>query len=150
MDLADPGTCYKKKIQLGNEYLIFSTVSKWRVLVGAKRMAPTSCPANRRFSKKALARIENFLLFYVPMNPLKAWNAKLEAASFFSVWNPIQAVWCFVLLWWQFWQKSRKLTFPNGPCYSRLQNRRTIPNIRIFSWILLGEIAFRHDFLTIY
>ena len=26
-----------------------------------------------------------FLLFYVPMNLSKAWNAKLEAGSFFAV-----------------------------------------------------------------
>ena len=38
----------------------------------------------RGFSKKALAKIE-FVLFLVDMNPLKAWNAKLEAASFFAV-----------------------------------------------------------------
>ena len=37
------------------------------------------------FLKKALMRIETFLLFQVPMNPSKAWNAKLEAASFFAV-----------------------------------------------------------------
>ena len=39
----------------------------------------------RGFSKKAITRIEFFLLFQVPKNPLKAWNAKLEAASFFTV-----------------------------------------------------------------
>ena len=39
----------------------------------------------RGFSKKALARIEIFLLFYVPMNHSKAWIAKLEVASFFAV-----------------------------------------------------------------
>ena len=35
----------KLKIQCGTEYLVFSTVSKWRVVVGAKWMAPMSCPA---------------------------------------------------------------------------------------------------------
>ena len=34
------------------------------------------------FSKKGLAKIEFFLLFYVPMNLAKAWNAELRAASF--------------------------------------------------------------------
>ena len=37
------------------------------------------------FSKKAIARIEFFLLFVVSMNLSKAWNSKLEAASFFVV-----------------------------------------------------------------
>ena len=37
------------------------------------------------FQKKALERIEIFLLFQIPMNLSKAWNAKLEAASFFAV-----------------------------------------------------------------
>ena len=27
------------------------------------------------------------------MNPSKAWNAKLEAASFFDIYKPIQPVW---------------------------------------------------------
>ena len=39
----------------------------------------------RRFSKKAIARIENFLLFYVPMILLEGLDTKLEAASFFAV-----------------------------------------------------------------
>ena len=34
----------------------------------------------REFSIKALVRIEIFVLFEVPMNLSKAWNAKLEAA----------------------------------------------------------------------
>ena len=34
-----------KKIQCGNKYLVFSTVLKWRVVVGAKWMVPTACPA---------------------------------------------------------------------------------------------------------
>ena len=38
----------------------------------------------RGFSKRALTGIEIFFLFYVPMNPSKAWNAKLEAASFLA------------------------------------------------------------------
>ena len=35
-----------KNIQCGNEYLVFSNVSKWRVVVGAKWMVlvPTACP----------------------------------------------------------------------------------------------------------
>ena len=36
----------------------------------------------RGFSKKALTEIETFFLFKVQMNPLKAWNTKLEAAIF--------------------------------------------------------------------
>ena len=45
----------------------------------------------RGFSKKALTGINFFFLFYVPMNPSKAWNIKLEAASFFTL-KPIQPV----------------------------------------------------------
>ena len=41
--------------------------------------------AKRRFSKKAIARIEIFLLFQVSMNIPKAWNDKVEVASFFAV-----------------------------------------------------------------
>ena len=38
------------------------------------------------FLKKAIARIDFLLLlFQVPMNLSKAWNAKLEAGSFFAV-----------------------------------------------------------------
>ena len=37
------------------------------------------------FLKKAIAKIEKILLFQVPINLSKAWNAKLEAASFFAV-----------------------------------------------------------------
>ena len=44
------------------------------------------------FSKKGLTRIEFFLLFWVPMSLAKAWNAELEAVSFFAVENPIQEV----------------------------------------------------------
>ena len=36
------------------------------------------------FLKKA-SRELNFFLFYVPMNPLKAWNAKLEAGIFLAI-----------------------------------------------------------------
>ena len=39
----------------------------------------------RGFSKKAIVKIEIFLLFLVPMNLSKAWNTKLEAGSFFAV-----------------------------------------------------------------
>ena len=39
----------------------------------------------RGFSKKGLTRTQKFLLFYVPMNLSKAWNAKLGAASFFCL-----------------------------------------------------------------
>ena len=35
--------------------------------------------------QKAIARIEIFLLVYVPMNLSKAWNTELEVASFFAV-----------------------------------------------------------------
>ena len=35
------------------------------------------------FQKKGLMRIDSFYLFYVPMNPSKAWNAKLEGYYFF-------------------------------------------------------------------
>ena len=34
--------------------------------------------------QKALSGIEKFLLFWVGMNPLKAWMAKLEVANFFT------------------------------------------------------------------
>ena len=34
-----------KRIQCGNKYLVLCTVSKWRLVVGAKWMAPTACPA---------------------------------------------------------------------------------------------------------
>ena len=34
-----------KKIQCGNKYLVLCTVSKWMVVVGAKWMVPTACPA---------------------------------------------------------------------------------------------------------
>ena len=37
------------------------------------------------FLKKLLQELKFFLLFLVPMNLSKAWNAKLEAASFFAV-----------------------------------------------------------------
>ena len=37
------------------------------------------------FLKKAIARTEIVLLFQVPMNLSKAWNTKLEVASFFAV-----------------------------------------------------------------
>ena len=36
------------------------------------------------FLNKPLQEL-HFFLFYVPMNLLKAWNAKLEVASFFVV-----------------------------------------------------------------
>ena len=39
----------------------------------------------RGFSKKALTGIEIFSLFYRSMNPSKAWNTELEAASFFVI-----------------------------------------------------------------
>ena len=32
------------KIQCENKYLVLCTVSKWRVVVGAKWMVPTACP----------------------------------------------------------------------------------------------------------
>ena len=34
---------------------------------------------------KKTSRELNFLLFQVPMNSSKAWNAKLESASFFAI-----------------------------------------------------------------
>ena len=34
--------------------------------------------------QKALSGIEKFLLFWVGMNPLKAWMAKLEVANFLT------------------------------------------------------------------
>ena len=37
------------------------------------------------FQKKDLQELNFFLLFEVPMNLLKAWNAKFEVASFFAV-----------------------------------------------------------------
>ena len=37
------------------------------------------------FLKKPSRELKFFLLFQVPMNLSKAWNAKLEAASFFAV-----------------------------------------------------------------
>ena len=38
----------------------------------------------RGFSKKVLTENKNFLLLQVRINPVKAWNTKLEAASFFT------------------------------------------------------------------
>ena len=35
----------------------------------------------RGFSKKAIARIEKLFLFQIPMNLLKAWNAKFYAGK---------------------------------------------------------------------
>ena len=37
------------------------------------------------FLKKPLQELNFFWLFYVPMNPWKAWNTKLEPARFFAV-----------------------------------------------------------------
>ena len=37
------------------------------------------------FLKKPSRELNFFLLFQVPMNLSKAWNTKLEAASFFAV-----------------------------------------------------------------
>ena len=51
-------------------------------------------PPNPRFMQenvqkgdflKKPSRELNFFLFYVPMNPLKAWNAKLEAGIFLAI-----------------------------------------------------------------
>ena len=50
------------------------------------------------FIKKPLRELKLLLLFQVPMNLLKAWNTKLQAASFFAVKNPIQEVcWRFLI-----------------------------------------------------
>ena len=40
---------------------------------------------NRDFLKKTLVRIEKLFLFLVPKNPLNAWKAKLEVASFIAI-----------------------------------------------------------------
>ena len=42
------------------------------------------------FLKKDSRELNFFFLFQGPMNLSKAWNAKLEVASFFAVLNPIQ------------------------------------------------------------
>ena len=41
------------------------------------------------FLKKSLRELKFiFLLFQVPINPLKAWNAKLEACIFLAIQKP--------------------------------------------------------------
>ena len=81
--------CMKFKKIFGQKHSI-EALRKWQqekysqlVQGSAKSRIYAGKSAKRGFSKKAITRIEFFLLFQVTMNLLKAWNVKLEVASFF-------------------------------------------------------------------
>ena len=106
--MADPGTCQEyffkrmllakiffkfhvwvQKCHFGNSS-IFPKYPK-HVPEPPKSRIYARKSTKRGFSKKALVRIGVFL-FWVHMNPLKAWNAKLEEASFFAIKKTYKAV----------------------------------------------------------
>ena len=88
-------------------------------------MIKVSKSTKRGFSKKALMGFNKLFLFWDCMNPLNAWQGKLEVANFFYCLNPCTDSLLHSLLGALYWKEKYKVLKRKGPATSRKRSQKT-------------------------